>query len=772
MPLDRAALLADRRITGVAWCSRHTELIDAWLADLFERSGAAAAGAMALVAIGGYGRSELCPHSDIDVMLLHRGRGSVASVADRIWYPIWDDELHLGHSVTTVKEALLLAADDLDTATAVLSARHIAGDETLSDQLASGAMKSWEKRGKRWLTALAANVETRHVKAGEAAFLLEPDLKEGRGGMRDVHSLVWAEAAHRILLEADVSELSAAYSVLLAARVELQRQTGRPSNVLVLQEQPEIAETLGYSGRDDLMAAIAESARKIAWTSDDAWRRVTVALRTPLRRARDLGRPCGEGIRLRDGEVALDEQAEGDNEKLIADDTLLALRLAVAAAANRASIERQSLERLAASAPALPEPWPAEARSLLAELLGSGSAAVGVIEALDQRGVWERILPEWVTVRNRPQHNAYHRYTVDRHLLEAVAQAARLADRTERPDLLALAALLHDMGKACPGDHVPAGVHLSHVITTRMGFPPADVETVASLIEHHLLLSEVATSRDLDEPATIERVAEAVGSHSRLQLLAALTEADSLATGSSAWGPWKAELVRQLVERVDHVLSGGEAAGIVVEAFPNDVQMGWLTSGERRITTEDRVVTVVDNDRPGLFSRVAGILALHGLDVLGAAAYSSDEGRALAEFRVMDPVRDETPWPRIIADLERALDGRLAVNARLAERARTYRSRRPLSGTPTVAAVYFDNNASTTSTVIDVHAPDRVGVLYRITRALAELDLDIRFAKAQTLGAEVIDSFYVREGQGSKLIEPLFLAEVERAILHSVAEEE
>ncbi|HEY2300531.1 MAG TPA: [protein-PII] uridylyltransferase [Acidimicrobiales bacterium] len=772
MPLDRAGLLADRSQSGVEWCRRHTELIDGWLADLFDRSGAPGAGAMALVAIGGYGRSELCPHSDIDVMLLHGDRVKVTGIADRIWYPIWDDELHLGHSVSTVKEALALAADDLDTATALLSARHLAGDESLTNQLVTAAAMSWEKRAKRWLGALAANVDARHAKAGEAAFLLEPDLKEGRGGMRDVHSLVWAEAAHRVRLEADVAELSSAYSVLLGARVELQRQTGRASNVLVLQEQPEVAETLGYSGRDELMAAIAEAARRIAWTSDDAWRRVTVSLRTSFRRGRDLGRSVADGVRLRDGEVALEDDDDPPNDKLVADDALLPLRLAVAAATHRASIERASLDRLAASAPALSEPWPAEARWLLADLLASGAAAVGVIEALDQRGVWERILPEWTMVRNRPQHNAYHRYTVDRHLLETVAQATRLAGRTERPDLLNITALLHDIGKACPGDHVPAGVELAHVITTRMGFAGADIDTVAALIQHHLLLPEVATSRDLDEPATVERVAEAVGSQTRLDLLAALTEADSLATGPSAWGPWKAELVRQLVERVAHVLSGGEAAGIVVEAFPSEMQMGWLRSGERRITAEDELVTVVDDDRPGLFSRVAGILALHGLDVMGAAAYSTDEGRALAEFRVTDPVRDETPWPRIVADLERALDGRLAVNARLAERARTYRSRRPLSGTPTVTAVHFDNHASTTSTVIDVHAPDRVGVLYRITRALAELDLDIRVAKAQTLGAEVIDSFYVREGQGAKLTEPLFLAEVERAILHSVAEED
>jgi [protein-PII] uridylyltransferase len=340
MPLDRTALLADRGITGVDWCRQHSELIDSWLSDLFERSGAAATGAMALVAIGGYGRAELCPHSDIDVMLLHRSRVGVAAIADRIWYPIWDDELHLGHSVSTVKEALALAADDLDTATALLSARHIAGDATLSDQLASGAMKSWEKRAKRWLITLAANVEDRHAKAGEAAFLLEPDLKQGRGGMRDVHSLVWAEAAHRILLEADVSELSAAYSVLLGARVELQRQTGRASNVLVLQEQAEVAEALCYSGRDELMAGIAEAARKIAWTSDDAWRRVTVALRSPFRHGRDLGRPCGHSIRLREGEVYLEEHDDSEDQKLLASDPLLALRVAVAAARQRASIER------------------------------------------------------------------------------------------------------------------------------------------------------------------------------------------------------------------------------------------------------------------------------------------------------------------------------------------------------------------------------------------------------------------------------------------------
>jgi [protein-PII] uridylyltransferase len=307
------------------------------------------------------------------------------------------------------------------------------------------------------------------------------------------------------------------------------------------------------------------------------------------------------------------------------------------------------------------------------------------------------------------------------------------------------------------------------MVGTRLGFPATDVDTLGAVVEHHLLLADVAISRDLDEPATVERVAGEVGSPLRLQVLAALTEADSLATNPAAWSPWKAELVRQLVERVGQVLDGGDASGVVVEPFPSAEQLASLTAGGRHITVEGQTVTVVADDRPGLFSRVAGVLSLHGLDVLGASAYSSDEGRALAEFMVTDPVRDDTPWRRVVRDLERALDGRLALNARLAERAHTYRVSRPPSAYSPVTTVSFDNHASPGSTVIDVHAPDRIGVLYRITRALAELDLDIRSARVQTLGAEVVDSFYVRDAGGAKLTESELLEEVERAILDSVA---
>src|SRR6187397_3351930 len=217
----RQALLDDTELVGRAWCRAYSDLVDDWLGQLLSRSaGSPAARGVSLVAVGGYGRAELAPYSDIDVVLLHNGRPDIAQLAERIWYPIWDEGVKLGHAVRTPKEAFALAEDDLDNATALLSARHVAGDAELTADLAVAALERWHRRGKRWLGELARSVEARHQRAGEVAFLLEPDLKEGRGGLRDVHALGWAQAARRVLFDDDPPGLDAAYDVLLDARVE------------------------------------------------------------------------------------------------------------------------------------------------------------------------------------------------------------------------------------------------------------------------------------------------------------------------------------------------------------------------------------------------------------------------------------------------------------------------------------------------------------------------------------------------------------------------
>ena len=765
MALERGSLLADETLSGRGWCRAHSDLVDGWLADLLQQAGGTETPGLALVAVGGYGRAELCPRSDIDVMLVHDRRLEVAAIAERLWYPVWEQELHLGHSVCTVRDALALGANDLDTATALLSARLVAGDAAPVADLATAARDRWRSRPGPVLSELAERVERRHEKAGEVAFRAEPDLKEGRGGLRDAHALWWAEAARPILLDVDTAVLDDAYGALLDARVELQRLTGRPSNVLAMEHQAAVASALGLAGPDELMARIAEAARAIAWTSDDTWRRQMSPPRGSRKRDRSRAPDFSSELRIENGELIVHDGAPIHELTLV-------LRVAATAARAGVAIERASLERMAAAtASSWVEPWSEDARLHLVELLGAGPPAIRVIEALDHRGIWGRAFPEWLSVRSLPQPGALHDFTVDRHLLETAAAAARLVDRVSRPDLLLVAALLHDIGKGepGPGGHIEAGVTLAAGVCRRMGFEPDDVSTISMLVEHHLLLRDVATRREIADPATAHRVASAVGSIERLGLLAALTQADGEATGTTAWDPWTAQLTARLVDRVAHQLRGWREAPDGTNSFPTDEQVARLTmSDDRRLEVAGDVLTVMTDDRPGIFSRVAGVLAIHGLDVVAAAAYST-KGRALAEFRVTDPFRDETPWSKVTTDLELALDGRLAIRARLAERVRAYARAAPSESGDRATTVAFDDRASVDATVIDVQAADGIGVLYRITHALAELDLDIRIAKVQTLGHRVHDAFYVRD-RGGKITDEHALAEIEQAILHSLAE--
>jgi [protein-PII] uridylyltransferase len=293
------------------------------------------------------------------------------------------------------------------------------------------------------------------------------------------------------------------------------------------------------------------------------------------------------------------------------------------------------------------------------------------------------------------------------------------------------------------------------------------VAVLQAMVRHHLLLPDVATRRDLDDPATTTAVADAVGDQRTLVLLAALTEADSLATGPAAWGRWKADLVRELVRRTAHVLGGG-APEDVREDFPTAEHLALLAAGEQVLQGEGDRLTVVTQDRPGVFSRVTGVCALHGLGVLDAAVTSVD-GIALEVLRVESSFGPTIGWDKVLADLESALEGRLALQARLAERARVYGTRRGSTPITDPPRVIVDNKASFAATVVEVHAPDAMGVLYRITRALSELDLDIVSAKVQTLGDRVVDAFYVRSPSGGKLEDPAVLVEIERALLHELA---
>ncbi len=754
MDLGRDALSAEGTLVGRALCEAYADRADGYLQSLFADAAPDSSG-IALVALGGYGRRELSLQSDLDVLLLHDDSRDIGPVADAIWYPVWDTGVKLGHAVRTPKEALALAAADLDSATALLQARHLTGDTDLTADLIERAADLWQKRSKHFLPELADRVRERHTRAGEVAFLLEPDLKEGRGGLRDVQSLHWAAEARELLWVGDDVALDDAYDVLLTTRVELHRRTGRPGDVLVLQEQDAVARALGDANADDLMRRVASAARIIAFRSDDSWRRIESSLRGPLGRLARRGRAVAPSIVVRDGEVHLEADAD-------LADAVLGLRVMAAAAAENLPVHRSTLDRLEA-VPDLPTPWPDAARHALVDVLGSGRAAIGHLESFDQHGLLTKVLPEWEAVRSKPQRNAYHTFTVDRHLCEAAANAAALVGRVDRRDLLLVGTWLHDIGKGFVGDHTVVGMEIVAELGCRMGFSEDDTAMLVAMVEHHLLLPDVATRRDLDDHEVIDRVAAEIGSLERLELLHALTEADSMATGPAAWSPWKAELVDALVARVAHVLGGGEVDDVTDE-FPTAAQLEQLSRGVRIVEGCDQTLTVIDVDRPGLFSRVAGVLSLHGLAVLDANIATID-GRALEVLSVQSSFGPTFSWDKIEHDIDLALDGRLAIKARLADREATYRRQR--TALDIDARVEFHLDDSTTATVVEVHAPDFVGVLYRITDAIADLDLDISRARVQTLTDQVVDSFYVERPGGGKVDEAV-REELRRAILHSL----
>ena len=774
----RQALLERPDLRGDAFCRAYATEADEWLTDLFDRATDGDARGIALIAVGGYGRGELCPYSDLDVVLVHKGHRNVSATADKIWYPVWDEGISLDHSVRKPSEVLAMAAEDLRVALGLLDARVVCGDDKVAEPVLTGSLERWVKQKPPWLGVLGDLVGERHRSFGDVGFLIEPDLKESHGGLRDVAALTAMMLAVPVLADyVDTVAIDSARSVLTGIRVELHRRAGREQNRLLLQEQDQVAKALGDADSDTLMRAVATAGRTVAWEGDDAWRRRGAWSRAQAtgrsrRRSGQKGRdgsagvppvqpvPGDPGIGVTEDEVVVLPDAD------VSGDPSLSLRLAAVAAEKNLPIARAALNLLGRKAQPPPTPWSDPLRATLVRLLGTGPPAIAALEALDQRQLLERYLPEWAAVRNKPQRNPYHRFTVDRHLLEATANAATLAYRVGRPDLLLVGTLLHDIGKGYPGDHTDVGIVLAGEMATRMGFPPEDVATLVTMVRLHLLLPDSATKRDLDDPATAQRVADEVGNRATLDLLAALVEADGLATGPSAWGAWKAGLIADLVERTRRLLAG-EPAAPPVPWITDELQVIMDTvraHGVPALSIADPVVTVVAPDRSGLLAEVTGVLALHGLNVR-TASVAGDDGVAVEIFTVES---SKGRWPAVAQlsdDLVAVMNGTLSIETRLAERARTYRKDRRVTRPQLVSTqVSVDNNASASATVVEVRAEDVVGQLHRITRALVECELDVTSAKVSTFGAAVVDAFYVRGPDGEKVTDGQVLARLDEVI--------
>ncbi|MEK7410437.1 MAG: HD domain-containing protein, partial [Actinomycetota bacterium] len=448
---ERVEIIGRTDMQGPELCAALSDLTDAWLAELFNDAcdSLKVGSSVALLAVGGYGRGELAPYSDLDLIIVHDSCRLIDELAGRVWYPIWDTRIKLGHGVRTRKETLKISANDLDVATSMMTARVVAGDSSFATGVIAETHAQTQNAGKRWISKLHGRVLQRHAQAGEVAFYLEPDLKEGLGGLRDIHALWWAIAAGFEVSSNDRVALGECHEILTTARVGLHRVIKRAGDILRLQDQDAVAESIGVSSADELLANIASAGRRVAWIADEAWARLdppAVSRHGPI--------PVAPGVQLHNGAIQLTDDANPS------DDPTLMLRVATAAARHGVRIERSSLDRLGEETSPWPDPWPAGASDDLVALLLEGERAITVIESLDQRNLLVKVLPEWAPVRSKPQRNAYHRYTVDRHLWQTAANAAALASRVARPDLLVLGALFHDIGKGYPGDHTAVGVEL------------------------------------------------------------------------------------------------------------------------------------------------------------------------------------------------------------------------------------------------------------------------------------------------------------------------
>jgi [protein-PII] uridylyltransferase len=624
------------------------------------------------------------------------------------------------------------AGADPRVALGLLDLRHLAGDAELTVRLRAEVLADWRRTAKQRLPLLHDLVRKRHDLVGELAHLSVPDLKEAEGGLRDatvLHALVatW-------LVDVPHVDLERSRRSLLDARDALHDAAGRATDRVAPELWAPLAERLGLEDEASAQRHVRQIGRRISHLSRLTWRRVDSVLATRPSARRGVRRPelvpVEPGVAVSGHEVVLTLDARPTN-----DPTLL-LRAAAVASERDLELAPATAARLRSEGGALPEPWPSAARQALVRLL-AGPGLLPVWETLEETGSLGAFLPEWERIRLLPHASEVHRFTVDRHLVETCREAARLIRAVARPDVLLVAALLHDIGKGGLAEHSAAGAPIATAVATRMGYDGHAAYLVGTLVRHHLLLAQTATTRDPDDPATAAGVAEALGDPEVLDLLLALTEADARATAPKAWSTWRSGLVRTLAARTAAVL--GEVSGPEVEAedvsVPREVRRGGVAIAVAPADGGARV-TVLAPDRIGLLADAAAVFALQRASVRSARAWSQGEV-GVSVWEVAEEHLDE----RVLRQrFEAIAEGRLDPSARWRPD--------PSGIAPTVVV---RPEASARSTVIEVRTDDRPGVVHRVCAALAALDLAVRSAHVDTLGPQAVDVFYVHEPSAGAL---------------------
>jgi [protein-PII] uridylyltransferase len=800
---------------------------------------------LVLVALGGYGRGELHPSSDLDLMLIHGGEVTpyVQRMAQEILYTLWDLGLRVGHACRSLADCLALARTDLPSRTSMLAARRLAGDRRLFARLSRTLQHEvYRKDFGEFLERTLAERDERYRKHGGSIYVQEPNVKESAGGLRDVHTALWLaytkfgartlrELEDRGLLSPKERQTTdTALTYLWRVRNELHFLAGTRQDVLDRGLQARVAARFGYATDETRLAAEKFmrdyylhartihriSARLIARCQEGLARR-TVAGR------RDRRAALADGLVVYDGRLHLAEP--GALQK----DPARILRVFRHAQQLGCELDVELERALEEAAPTLEDDaWRSspELRRVFFSVLRAGGRVATTLRRMHDTGVLGAYLPEFGALTCLVQYEHFHRYTVDQHSLLAVEaleglrfgqerdgdELAQIVAQLERPELLMMGILLHDIGKAQGPGHADKGVPLIRAVTRRLNLDPDDAAAVEFLVEHHLLFSYMAERRDIDDPKTVERLASVVRFPAWLTMLYLLTCADIRAVGPGLWTPWRGALLRELfvrtrfrlagqppkpprraavVHRIVQVLADPRVAAAAAAHLQGMSDRYVRTTSPQRIAAHLRLIErlreepvatelfhygdlgasdlcIVARDVPGLFALIAGTLAAHGVNVLSAQVETRTDGVAVDTLHVNDPagdaILDKARWEGVTEDLSRTLGGKATVESLLAAR-RDRAGPRPAGSAGGPVRVTVDNSLSDTRTVIEVRAPDRVGLLYLITRALAREGLDIATAKIATDLDQALDTFYVTTAAGHKVADPERIAGLRLAIV-------
>jgi len=837
-------------LSGTSLLHDHSALADRFLEQCYDAIGDPdKEHSIALVALGGYGRGELFPFSDIDLMILFRPdiRKRVGDAADTVLYPLWDTGYEVGHGVRTIEESLKQAEDDFIFRVALLDGRFLAGSRELFDELMQVfRQKVIDGNRREFVSTLNEYSEERRERYGSHGYLLEPNIKEGKGGFRDMQSMIWAAKVvfgistfeeivdAGFLLPGEGERFEEARNMLVRIRNRLHYISGRKNDQLYFEQQEEMAKAFGYedSGAglsvERFMRDVYGHLRTVAVVNDLFFDHVNEVLGL-VDRARQVGdRELEDGLEIRGGRVHL--VAGGT---ALAKKPYLLMRAFLASARHGVPVHHRSkmvvtdsLELVSPKvrmSPRMAKPFHA--------ILGHSEEVLPVLEGMLETGLLGMYIPEFARIDALAQHDVYHIYTVDRHSLQAVVELHRVV--AEEPAIAALvplsrpfflAALLHDIGKNSGQDHSSYGAGLARDIGVRLCLDDDEISLLQFLIRYHLFIPENALRRDLEDQAFIKRCAESVPDVGSLAALYLLSVADSRATGPSAWSDWKAVLMKDMFLKIQAYLEVATAQahspatidryyddGVawlreqVVELAEaeaglkmavDDLSADYLASftpetvlshlryhrdhytriRQQALTVAEEAgdhwsVLVMSSDRPGLLAKICGVMTLNQLTVVNAQIFTWSDGTVVDMIDVKPTENfsfEECDWEALGDDLNRAITHRLGLGYRLYEKFKaSLGRRRELLGTHEYR-VEVDNSGSDDYTIIEVHAGDTEGQLYKITQAVADFDINIYKAFIATEVGQLIDVFYVLDSGGNKLVKGEFLDEVERGLLHAI----